>query len=171
MNRETLMTLISGAVVITAVLLQSTIFRYLAFWGIKPDLTLICIVWFSVNQGRNSGQILGFLSGIVQDSLSIAPLGFHSLIKTLLGYLLGHIHGLISLDRILFPVIFVAVSTTFKQVMSLAVDKLFNANMNIEGIFTTSFFIELGYNILLTPVIFLLLSLLNKKVLAKRERA
>jgi rod shape-determining protein MreD len=58
-----------------AIVIQSTLLHWVALRGVKPDLALIVLVFVSVRRGSMTGQITGFASGILEDLLSLAPVG------------------------------------------------------------------------------------------------
>ena len=69
-----------------AVLLQTTLLPFVAIRGVKPDLALIILVFVSIRKGAMTGQISGFAAGIMEDFLSLSPLGFHAFFRTCVGF-------------------------------------------------------------------------------------
>lgn len=69
-------------VTLFVILIQSTIISRIDISNLKPDITVILIVFLGFNVGFNQGMILSFLSGYLMDLLSGSPSGFFSLIKT-----------------------------------------------------------------------------------------
>jgi len=72
--------LLFASIAVTAVLilLQSTVMHYIAICGVVPDLSLMAVVYLANQNGRLHGQSLGFAGGLIEDFLSLAPLGFHT---------------------------------------------------------------------------------------------
>ena len=152
-----------------SVLLKTTISRYLSLnFGI-PDITLIMLVFFSVNYGAVTGQLSGFASGLMEDFISLSPLGFNSLIRMVTGHLAGLFNGRIIIDPILFPVLMVTIATVFKALMSSLILSIFSIDYSGSIFISSSFGFELLINALLAPVLFLLLGLLMDKVLQERK--
>ena len=80
--------LLLGAVV----LLQTTVLGIVAVGGVTPDLQLILLVFLALRRGSMSGQLAGFAGGLLEDLVSLAPLGFHALVRTLVGFTSGLLH-------------------------------------------------------------------------------
>jgi len=150
---------ITGVILIfLTILLQTTILAKFTFKGIKPDYVLIIIILLSNYRGSIKGQLLGFTSGLVEDFLSLSPMGFNSLINSVIGYLAGITSGKIFLDPILVPVVFVFIGTLLKSFLSFIIFSFFLLE-KADSVYTGSFLIEIGMNIILTPFIYLLLKL------------
>ena len=69
--------------------LQSAIVRLFPAVNYQPDLLTVLIVFLAHREGRVVGQSVGFLGGILEDSIGLAPFGFHTLVRTALGYIMG----------------------------------------------------------------------------------
>ncbi len=153
-----------------AVVLQTTLVHHIAIFDVKPDLTLILLVLFSVRRGAWIGQTSGFTAGLLEDFLSLSPLGFHSFIKTLTGYLYGNIHGKIYIDPIFFPLLFVLTASLLKGLLTLLLILIFQVSLSFEGYFSWRFWLETGYNLVLTPFLFFLYRLMEG-ILDKRGKS
>ncbi|MGL1934671.1 MAG: rod shape-determining protein MreD [Fibrobacterales bacterium] len=91
-------------------ILQSTLLELLSINDVKPDLTIIFLVYISLLFGPVAGVFTGFLLGIIQDIYSYEFLGAHALIKSAIGYFVGLFEEeLISLDYITKVIILVFV--------------------------------------------------------------
>ena len=53
--------------IILCFVLQSTVFRSLAFAGIVPNLLIILTASFGFMRGENEGLLIGFFSGLLCD--------------------------------------------------------------------------------------------------------
>ncbi len=79
---------------------QPTIAPHISIVGIRPDVVLLCLVFISISRGRAEGTLLGFAAGYFQDVYSVAPLGFNALLKCLVGYAAGTMHGEVATDTL-----------------------------------------------------------------------
>ena len=52
-----------------------------------PDLILILVVYIALYNGTAAGITAGFFSGLIFDFLSLAPMGLHSFVFTVLGWI------------------------------------------------------------------------------------
>ncbi|MCK5007202.1 MAG: rod shape-determining protein MreD, partial [Spirochaetales bacterium] len=76
MSRDLKAFLLSSGLIAVAVVLQSTLLHWVAVRGVIPDLGLIVLVFVAIRRGSMTAQLSGFASGVVEDVLSLSPLGF-----------------------------------------------------------------------------------------------
>lgn len=155
--------------VFITLVLQTTILVNISFRGIKPDFVLIMIILMSNNMGSIKGQLLGFFIGIIEDFVSLSPLGFNSLIKAILGYLAGKTAGKIFFDPILVPVIFVFLGTLIKKLLTFILLLIYIPEKS-GFIFTSALLIEIALNIIITPLLYLILKLLRALPFSNNSR-
>ncbi|TFG59435.1 MAG: rod shape-determining protein MreD [Spirochaetales bacterium] len=155
-------------ILIGCTILQTTLLRKLSILGATPDLSLILLVFFANTLGSMRAQVTGFLGGIVEDVLSLSPLGFHTLIKTITGYLFGITKGKIFIDPIIIPIVLVLVASFLKAVLGILFIGLFRITV-IEGAFSVKLWVEIGMNSLLAPFIFAFMKLFKVFKRAERE--
>lgn len=148
--------LLGVVVIFITIILQTTLLGNVAFRNVKPDLSLILIVLFSNYLGSIKGQLIGFSAGLVEDFLSLSPLGFSALNKLLIGYLSGKTEGKIFLDPIVVPSIFVFAGTLIKALLSFLLILIFLPE-NTNVLFSGKLFIEIVMNIILTPLLYIFL--------------
>ena len=72
-------------IIFIAIILQTTLLANITFRNVKPDFPLIMIILISNYLGSIKGQLIGFSAGLVEDFLSLSPLGFSALIKLVIG--------------------------------------------------------------------------------------
>jgi len=152
-----------------AVVLQSTLLHWVAIRGVIPDLGLIILVFVAIRRGSMTAQLSGFATGVVEDFLSLSPLGFHAFIRTLVGFLYGLTVGSIFVDPILMPVILTIIATLFKALISSVLVSFLSIPAEGFSVFTGPLWIEMGYNAVLAPFLFALLGLLKVLKPQKKE--
>ncbi len=168
MSRDLKAFLLSSGLIALAVVLQSTLLHWIAVRGVIPDLGLIVLVFVAIRRGSMTAQLSGFVSGVVEDVLSLSPLGFHAFIRTVVGFLYGLTEGGIFVDPILMPVILIIIATIFKALISSLLVVFLSIPAAGFGVFTGPLWIELGYNAVLAPFLFAALGLL--KALKPRDK-
>lgn len=151
-----------------AILIQTTILDWISIGGVIPDLSLIILIFIAHRRGSMTGQVSGFFTGLIQDFLSLSPLGFHALIKTILGYLYGLVTKNLFVDPIFTPMILVAIGTLVKGLLAALTGTLLSIPSASFAYFTGKLWIELGYNIILAPFFFALMGRIF--VYRKRDR-
>ena len=159
---------IPPVVLIACTLLQTTLLRRVTVRGASPDLALIFLVFFANNLGSMKAQTAGFLGGVVEDVLSLSPLGFHALIKTIIGFLFGKTKGKIFVDPIIIPIVLVLVATLLKALLGVLCIALFRISV-LDGVFNLKLWIEMGMNAFLAPFIFAFMRLFKVFKRAERE--
>ncbi len=81
-------------VIVTALLLQSTVFAQLRLLGVRPELLYLVTIVFAFLEGPTEGAVVGFVSGLAQDLMLNEPKGILALTLTLLGYTIGMLRQL-----------------------------------------------------------------------------
>lgn len=156
-------TLISGAVVLGLALLQTVLLDAIAIAAVTPDLVLLALVYTAGRNGAMYGQATGFLAGMVEDLASIAPLGFHALLRLVIGFLTGLTRNKVFLDPIFVPIILIASATLLKWMVAALIAGVFSVDPAAATLFSRRFFIELGYNAILAPPVFAILGVVLPK--------
>ena len=155
-HRETLLT---TALLLFALLLQSTLFQLVSINGVVPDIALIVLIFASYRKGTRVGLVSGFFSGFFEDFMSLTPLGFNSLVRTIIGFLYGLLYGSFVIDTILIPILFTIVATIMKAFLSWLTSFLFAVKEANIFFLHFNLLIEVIYNSILAPFIFGLLKL------------
>ena len=109
---------ISLLLVFILVILQSTLFYFIASDMVIPDFALIVVAFFAARRGMQEGQILGFFNGLAEDFITSSFPGFNALIKTIIGFLAGTIK-----NKMLFSLLFLGL-------LSCEVNNLDDENKN-----------------------------------------
>jgi rod shape-determining protein MreD len=155
------------AVIVTAILLQSTVFSQLRLLCVRPELLYLVTILIALQEGPNEGAIVGFTCGLAQDMLLDQPMGITALTLTLLGYAVGMARQYIVSPSPLVPTIVVAISTALGVAFYEIVTFLLG---QFEAGFTYAVKVALLtalYNAVLTPI---LAPLLRRIVEGSRPR-
>jgi rod shape-determining protein MreD len=159
MNRDFRITIVTVIVMAACIVLQSTILNKIAIRGVRPDLALIVLVFVSLRRGSMVGQVSGFATGFLEDLMNVSPLGFHSLLRTIVGFLYGLLSGNVFIDPFLMPIVLTVVATILKGLLSGIVSAIFGLTASGFITFAGRLWIEVGYNGVLAPFLFALLNL------------
>ncbi len=146
--------LVWGAIVLTALVLQSTLFSQVTLAGAKPELVYLVTVALAFVEGPSAGTVGGFTAGMAQDFLLNTPKGMTALTLTLVGYAVGTLRQYVVTPNPLVPVALVAASTTggllFYGLVSFLLGQL-----TVDAADLTRVALLSGlYNALLTPILF-----------------
>jgi rod shape-determining protein MreD len=174
MNRDLRVTLSTILAMALCIMLQSTLMNrigLLSIRGVHPDLALIVLIFVSMRRGSMVGQVSGFVTGFLEDLMNVSPLGFHSLLRTVIGYLYGLLSGNVFLDPILMPIVLTVVATIMKGILSGLVSAIFGLTASGFITFTGRLWIEVCYNAIFAPFLFALLNLFKVFKQADKEGA
>src|SRR6058998_2661547 len=103
--------LLWSAIVVTAIVLQSTVFAKVTLAGAKPELVYMVTVILAFLEGPSSGAVAGFAGGMAEDFLLNQPKGITALTLTLVGYAVGALRQYIVTPSPLLPVGLVAAAS------------------------------------------------------------
>lgn len=140
-------------------LLKIAVFSYISFIDITPDFILLIVIYASISNGSRAGMICGFISGLLIDFLSAAPLGLSSFIFVFVGFTAGKLYGMYNLNKIVFPCLLGLLGFLFKVLLLFALNFIFGKNIHIYNIYNINFFLELLLNTVFSPIIFFILNL------------
>jgi rod shape-determining protein MreD len=122
--------------------------------GLRVDLALMVVVYFSLFWDWKRALMLGFLTGLCQDALSSEVLGLSALSKTLTAFVVHtwsrHVHVQSLTVQMLFTCLAVAVDTIARLVV-LVVFQLPIVALPIMG---STFVQQLLLSILLAPCVY-----------------
>lgn len=150
MRRAILLTV----VVLTALLLQTTVFADIRLLGARPELMYLLTICFAVLEGPASGASTGFVGGMAQDFLLNQPKGITALTLTLLGYAIGMLRQYIVSPSPVLPVVLVATGT-FGGVVFYGVVSFLLGQLDTSWVYLFRVAALSGlYNAVLTPLLF-----------------
>jgi rod shape-determining protein MreD len=75
--------------VLLTILLKLTLFNRIEIWGIRPDSTVIVLVYVALGMGPVAGALLGFLVGLAEFSILSTSMSSMPLAGTMVGFLVG----------------------------------------------------------------------------------
>jgi rod shape-determining protein MreD len=81
--------LVLAAVLVAAVLVQSTVLAAVRLAGVRPDLLVLAVVSVAVATDAATGAAFGFAAGLVADLLFDLPVGVSALVYTAAGFAVG----------------------------------------------------------------------------------
>jgi rod shape-determining protein MreD len=145
-------TLSLTVVIITAILLQTTVFADVRLLGAKPELLYLVTVLIALQDGSAPGAVAGFACGMSEDFLLNQPKGITALTLTLLGYSVGLASQYVVTQSALVPVTFVAIGT-FVGVIFNRVVALLLGQAEASAFFVVRIaLLSALYNAILTPI-------------------
>lgn len=150
-------------------LFETAILSNLHFLPVIPDFLMIITLYLSLHNGQIYGQSTGFVSGLMLDFFSMAPLGYNSLLRTILGFIFGLFQGVLNTSSILLQILYGIVATICKVIIIWVISLFFNGIISYS-LFSYTFITEVILNAIFTPIMFAFLSLFSDFLLLDPER-
>ena len=149
---------------------ESTFLSNLFFLPAVPDLSLICVLFFSIHNGKVLGETSGFVSGLFLDFLSACPLGLNCLLRSILGYLGGIFYKTIDPEGFFTPFFLGICATIAKMLLVQFLSFLLPSVVTAYDVISLQFLFEIGMNALISPFVFAFLGIF-KDVLVFRPKS
>jgi rod shape-determining protein MreD len=141
-------------VVLTALLLQTTVFADVRLYGARPELMYLLTIAFAVLEGPASGAATGFVGGMAQDFLLNQPKGITALTLTLLGYAVGMLRQFVVSPSPVLPVVLVGAGT-FAGVVFYGTVSFLLGELDTSWAYRVQVAaLSALYNAILTPLVF-----------------
>lgn len=147
----------SFAILIAFVLIETALLSNICFLPAIPDFLLLCVLYFSIRNGKVAGEITGFVSGLLLDFLSGSPFGLNCLVRTLVGFAGGFFHRMMNYESFLVNIVAGFFATLLKAIVIYAISLLFPNYVNSYHIFSSVFALELAMNAFFAPLVIKLL--------------
>jgi rod shape-determining protein MreD len=147
-------TLLLSVVIVTALLLQTTVFADVRLLGARPELMFLLTISFAILEGPASGAITGFAGGMAQDFLLDQPKGITALTLTLLGYTVGLLRQYIVSPSPVLPVLLVA-GGTFVGELFYGLVAFLLGQLDVTALYLFRIAaLSAVYNAILTPLVY-----------------
>ncbi len=156
------------AVIVTALLLQSTVFAQVELGGAKPELMYLITVVLAMLEGPATGAIGGFAAGMGQDFLLNQPKGISALALTLVGYVVGMVRQYIVTPSPALPVVLVGAATAGGILFHGLVTFLLGQLGSGLGFLLRTAVLSALYNAVLTPIFYPILRRVAESTRAKK---
>lgn len=159
----------SSIILLCFAVFEAAVLSNISFLPSVPDLSLLCILFFSVSNGKIMGEATGFASGLFLDFLSACPLGLNCLFRTVIGYVTGNFNKVLNIDGFFVPFLLAVCATALKVVFIRLISFLFPLIVVPYKIVSVSFLFEILANGFLCPFIFKFLRLFKNSVVLEPE--
>lgn len=103
--------LVTALTILTAAVLQTALFPSLTLLGFRPDLLLLLVLAFALQDGPIAGATIGAASGLLTDLLvAQTPVGLGVLVFAVIGYAIGQARPYLAPGSISAPLLLAFVS-------------------------------------------------------------
>lgn len=119
-------------IIIAALFAQITFLNYIKVFGAKPDLMLLCVVFFAIFLGPAAGLEAGIVSGILQDTFALDFFWINTFVFAVTGLMVGALNGKFFKESKRMEFIIVFFSTAFAMACHFMLATFF-AKSNLLG--------------------------------------
>lgn len=163
--------IISVLLVIICFLLQTTVFKGLAFGGIVPNLMIVLTASFGFMRGEKTGLFMGFFCGLLCDIFFGSVLGLNAMVYMYIGYANGKFNRIFYPDDIKLPLGLILVSDFVYGFLYYIILFLMRGRFQISYYIVHIILPEAVYTILVTLLLYPLILWLNKKIEVSEKRS
>jgi len=160
---------VSTFILLLASLIEAAILSNITVLPAVPDLCLLCVMYFSLQNGRLMGETTGFVSGLFLDFLSSGVMGLNCLVRTIIGFVSGLFTKVIITEGFFVPLLLGFCATLMKGFILWLLSILYPTEIMKYNPISWLFLFELIANSILTPIIFRLLDVFKKTLVLKPE--
>lgn len=139
--------------VLSALLLQTSPVLFTVGPGLRVDMTLLVVVYFSLFGGGERALVLGFLTGLCQDALSSEVLGLSALSKSLTAFVVHTWSRNMQVQSLIAQVLFTSVAVAVDTLSRLVVMVVFQLHILALPIVLGTFVQQLLLSVLLAPCV------------------
>ncbi len=164
--------IILAVMILFCFLLQTTIFRSLAFAGIVPNLLIVLTSAFGFMRGEREGLWVGFFAGLLCDIFFGDILGFHALIYMYIGFLNGKFCRIFYPEDIKLPIALITVSDLSYGMICYVLLFLLRGRLDFLFYLKAVILPEAVYTIVVTCLLYPLVLFVNNRLEGfERKRA
>lgn len=127
-------------ILIVALFLQGGILNYFMICGAKPDLLLMCVIFFGLFLGPTAGLESGFVAGFLKDIFALDFLLINAIILGATGFIAGAINTQFFKESKRADFIFVFIFTIFSMLLHYVIVAIISNSMalNLSEFFMNS---------------------------------
>lgn len=163
--------LVSVLLIILCFLLQTTVFHWMAFGGIVPNLMIVLTASFGFMRGERTGLLYGFFCGLLIDIFFANVLGLNAMIYMYIGYANGKFNRIFFPDEIKLPLILIFFSDLAYGFLYYLTLFLLRGRFQLNYYFLHIILPEMVYTILITLLLYPLILWLNNKLEESEKRS
>jgi len=147
------------AAVLIALLVQTSPLLFTVGPGLRVDLTLLVVVYFSLFAGGERALVLGFLTGLCHDALSSEVLGLSALSKSLTAFVVHTLSRNVQVQSLIAQVLFTSLAVAVDTLARLVVMVVFQLHTLALPVVMSTLVQQLLLSVLLAPCVYYVLQL------------
>lgn len=152
-------------------LLQCTVFKWLGFGGIGPNLLLITTTSVGFMQGEKRGLLAGFVSGLFVDIFFGDVIGLYAMIYMYIGFLNGKFSRIFYPEDLKLPLALITLSDLSYGMACYIILFLLRGRLNFPYFFFHIILPETVYTIVMSIFLYPVLLHLYKRLNVDEDRS
>lgn len=162
--------IVSIILIIACFLLQTTVFKGLAFGGIVPNLLIVLTASFGFMRGECTGLFVGFFCGLLSDIFFGNVLGLNAMIYMYIGYTNGKFNRIFFPDDIKLPLLLIFLSDLAYGFLYYITLFLMRSRFQVVYYFLHIILPEIVYTLFMTLLLYPLILKINKRLEDSEQR-
>ena len=162
--------IVSFLLVISCFVLQSTVFKSIAFGGIIPNLMIVLTASFGFMRGEKAGILFGFFCGLLADIFFGSVIGLYAMIYMYIGYANGKFNMIFYPEDIKLPLALIFVSDMAYGLLSYIILFLMRGRFHYTYYLIHIILPEMVYTIVVTLIFYPFLLWINKKLEDREQK-
>ena len=162
--------IVSFLLVISCFVLQSTVFKSIAFGGIIPNLMIVLTASFGFMRGEKAGILFGFFCGLLADIFFGSVIGLYAIIYMYIGYANGKFNMIFYPEDIKLPLALIFVSDMAYGLLSYIILFLMRGRFHFTYYLIHIILPEMVYTIVVTLIFYPFLLWINKKLEDREQK-
>lgn len=156
--------------IITAYLLQVSVFPYLEIAGIRPNLMIMLTSVVGFTMGSKMGILTGFFSGLLIDLMAGGTVGFSALVFMYIGHINGFFYKDYVKEELFLPLSLVIIGTLVYEFLYYIFYFLLQNKLRFSFYLSRIIIPEVVYTALVTLVMYVFIYYIIRKVEQKKRR-
>ena len=162
--------IVSFLLVISCFVLQSTVFKSIAFGGIIPNLMIVLTASFGFMRGEKAGILFGFFCGLLADIFFGSVIGLYAMIYMYIGYANEKFNMIFYPEDIKLPLALIFVSDMAYGLLSYIILFLMRGRFHFTYYLIHIILPEMVYTIVVTLIFYPFLLWINKKLEDREQK-
>lgn len=162
--------MVSFLLVISCFVLQSTVFKAIAFGGIIPNLMIVLTASFGFMRGEKAGILFGFFCGLLADIFFGNVIGLYAMIYMYIGYANGKFNMIFYPEDIKLPLALIFVSDMVYGLLCYILLFLMRGRFHFTYYLVHIILPEMVYTIVVTLILYPFLLWINKKLEDREQK-
>ena len=156
--------------ILIALLAQTSPLLFTVGSGLRVDLTLLVVVYFSLFWGAERALVLGFLTGLCHDALSSEILGLSALSKSLTAFVVYTLSRNVQAQSRIVQILFTALAVAVDTLARLVVLIVFQLRTLALPVVLSTFVQQLLLSVLLAPWVYHVLQMVVKHSQIRQDK-